>query len=200
MTDKLLNFIEPYLSYIDSGKLYRKPFSWLYVLCAILNAILPFYVLYKVIDSGIFKYANEIGGAAKYIFAFLLIWLALCVACWFGFQIWWNRKDKVLQTSEEGSEFPATPVISHFLQTFGEWLGTYIAVIGFGISLFGSIFLGSDVYSLNRAMDLPFNPGLMGIGGVILFPLLGFTIIVLSRYFAELCRCLASIANNTKKK
>ncbi|MCL2511663.1 MAG: hypothetical protein FWF09_06400 [Bacteroidales bacterium] len=196
----MLNFIEPYLSYIDSGKLYRKPFSWLYILCAVFNAILPFYVLYKVIDSGIFKYAREGGdGAAKYVFAFLLIWLVLCVACWVGFQIWWNRKDKVLLTSEEGSEFPATPVISHFFQTFGEWLGTYIAIVGFGASLFGTLFLGSAAYRLNNAMDLPFNSGLMGIGGVVVFPLLGFVIIVSFRFFAELCRCLASIANNTKK-
>ena len=198
MTDKLLHFIEPYLSYIDSGKLYRKPFSWLYILCAVFNAILPFYVLYKVIDSGIFKYA-EGGGAAKLFFAFALIWLVLCVACWFGFQIWWNRKDKVLLTSDEGSEFPATPVISHFIQTFGEWLGTYIAVIGFGVSFFGTLFLGSDAYQLSRAMDLPFNSGFTGFGGVVLFPIMGFAIIVVFRYFAELCRCLASIANNTKK-
>ena len=197
MNNPFFNFIEPYLSYIDSGKLYRKPFSWLYILCAVFNAILPFYVLYKVIDSGVFKHTGD--GAAKFIFAFILIWLVLCVACWFGLQIWWNRKDKVLLTSDEGSEFPATPVISHFIQTFGEWLGTYIAVIGFGVSLFGTLFLGSEASRLSYAMDLPFSPGAMGIGGVILFPLLGFAMIVLFRYFAELCRCLASIANNTKK-
>ena len=199
MNIKFLNFIEPYLSYIDSGKLFRKPFSWLYILLAALNAILPFYVLYKVIDSGIFSQASYGIGVAKYVFAFMFVWLVLCVACWFGFQIWWNRKDKVLLTSEEGSEFPVTPAISHFFQTFGEWLGTYIAVVGFGFSLFGTIFLGSNAHSLSNAMNLPFNTGLMGIGGIVLFPLLGFAIIVLFRYFAELCRCLASIANNTKK-
>ena len=194
MNNKLLNFIDPYLSYIDSGKLYRKPFSWLYILWAVFNAVLPFYVLYQVIDSGIFEYTT-----AKLIFAFVLIWLVLCVACWFGFQIWWNRKDKVLLTSDEGSEFPATPVISHFIQTFGEWLGMYIAVIGFGISFFGTIFLGNEAYQLSNAMDLPFSSGFMGIGGVVIFPILGFATIVVFRYFAELCRCLVSIANNTKK-
>jgi len=192
--EKLLNFINPYLSFIDSGKLYRKPFSWLYVLCAGINVIIPFYVLIKVIDSGIFKHAE-----GKYIVAFLLVWLVLCVACWVGFQIWWNRKDKVLQTSDEGSEFPVTPVISHLFQTFGEWLGTYIAILGFGISLFGSIMLGSDAHYLAYSMDLPIGSGLIGIGGIVLFPFLGFAIIVVFRYFAELCRCLASIANNTKK-
>ena len=194
MNNKLLNFIDPYLSYIDSGKLYRKPFSWLYILCAVFNAALPFYVLYQVIDSGIFEHAS-----AKLIIAFVLVWLVLCVACWFGFQIWWNRKDKVLLTSDEESEFPATPVISHFIQTFGEWLGTYLAVIGFGVSLFGALILGSEARWLSSAMDLPFSSGFMGIGGVVIFPVTGFVIMVMFRYFAELCRCLASIANNTKK-
>jgi len=191
MTDKLLNFIEPYLSYIDSGKLYRKPFSWFYILWAVANAVLPFYVLYKAIDSNIFKYAE-----AKYIFAFVLIWLVILAACWVGVQIWWNRKDKVLETSQEGSEFPATPVISHYFQTFGEWLGTFIAIVGFGSSLIAAVFLGNDAGSLSYAMGLPFNPGVVGI---ITFPVLGFVIIVGMRFLAELCRALAEIANNTKQ-
>ena len=194
----ITGFIEPYLSYIDSGKLFRKPFSWLYILHAAGNVILPFYVIYKVIDSRVFKYASEYGdGAAKYVFAFLLIWLVLCVACWFGFQIWWNRKDKVQSTSEEGSEFPVTPVIAHYFQTSGEWFGTFIAIVGFGFSLIASIFLGSESGYLSSAMGLPFDQGFLG---VVLFPLLGFAIIVLTRYFAELFRCFASIANNTKKQ
>jgi len=191
MTDKLLKFIEPYLSYIDSGKLYRKPFSWFYILWAVFNAILPFYMLYKAIDSGIFKYMQ-----AKHIFAFVLIWLVVLAACWVGFQIWWNRKDKVLETSEEGSEFPATPVIAHFFQTFGEWLGTFIAIVGFGASLIATIFLGNDAGSMGNAMGLHIN---LGITGIISFPILGFVIIVGMRFLAELCRALASIANNTKK-
>jgi len=190
MTDKLLNFIDPYLSYIDSGKLYRKPFSWFYILWALFNAVLPFYVLYKAIDSGIFKYAQ-----AKFIFAFVLIWLVILAACWVGFQIWWNRKDKVLETSQDGSEFPATPVISHFFQTFGEWLGTIIAITGFGSSLIATVFLGNDAGSLSYTMGLPFNPGVVGI---ISFPILGFVIIIAMRFLAELCRALTSIANNTK--
>ncbi|MDR3328156.1 MAG: hypothetical protein LBT04_08615, partial [Prevotellaceae bacterium] len=128
MYEKVLNFIAPFLSYIDNGKLFRRPFGWLYLALAALNAVLPFYLLYVAIDEQVFS------AEAKYVFAFLLIWLVIVAACWVGVQIWWNRKDKLQDTSQEGSEFPATPVIAHFIQTLGEWLGALIAIIGFGFS------------------------------------------------------------------
>ena len=182
----LIGFIAPSLSYIDSGKMFRKPFSWLYMLFAGLNAILPFYVLYTII--GFFRYAS-----VKYILAMVLCWTILCIACWVGFQIWWNRKDKVLLTSEEGSEFPLTPVVSHLLQTLGEWLGSFIAIVGFGFSLFGTIF--GEV--INLPIPIPFGLGMDALG-MVLSPLYGFLTIIIFRFMAELCRCLAAIANNTK--
>jgi len=185
----VLTFIEPFLSYIDSGKLFRKPFAWLYVALAGINAVLPFYLLYKVINSGMFEY-----GGAKFIFAFIFAWLFLLVACWVGLQIWWNRKNKVLETSQDGAEFPATPVIAHLVQTFGEWFGAMIAIVGFGISLCVLIF-GNEVGLLADAFGGLYNGAL----GLVLNPLIGFLIIVGFRYFAELLRALAAIANNTKK-
>jgi hypothetical protein len=190
MQEKLLKFIEPFLSYIDSGKLFRKPFSWLYAILAILNIALPFYLLYVAIDNHVFS------GPAKAIFAFILVWLVIVLACWVGFQIFWNRKDKVLTTSAEGSEFPATPVIAHLIQTLGEWNGAFVAIVGCGVSLFGAIFLGDEAGYLSYQLGLPFGSGFWGI---ILFPLIGFLIIVVTRFIAEQCRALAAIANNTKK-
>jgi len=191
MENKFFTFIKPFLSYIDSGKLFKKPFNWLYIGLAVVNLILPFILLYKAIDSGIFDY-----GGAKFTFAFIFIWLFIVAACWIGFQIWWNRKEKVLESSQEGAEFPATPVISHFVQTFGEWLGVFIAVVGFGVSFFTTIFLGEESRYLSNALGLPFT---MGIIGIVLFPLFGFITIVICRFIAEQCRALAAIANNTKK-
>ncbi|MDR2292972.1 MAG: hypothetical protein LBE11_05795 [Prevotellaceae bacterium] len=185
MDNEFFTFIKPYLSFIDSGKLYRKPFYWLYVVLAVLNLLLPFYFLYDAIDSGIFN------RDAKSIFAFILIWLVMLVAAWINFQIWWDRKDKVQNTTSEGADFPATPVISHLIQTAGESLGTWVAVVGFGSSLFTWILIGSDpAYYL-----LPFS----GFISLILSPVAGFLIIVFSRLIAEQIRALASIANNTKK-
>ena len=190
----LFTFIEPFLSYIDSGKLFRKPFSWLYMALAAVNAILPFYLLYKTIDTGILKHAE-----GKLVFAFIFTWFFVVAACWVGAQIWWNRKDKVLASSQEGAEFPVTPVIAHLVQTFGEWLGSFIAIVGFGVSFCALIFLGNQAENLSYTLGGYFNFAGIGILGLVLNPVLGFMIIVGFRYMAELCRALAAIANNTKK-
>ena len=190
----LLTFIEPVLSYIDSGKLFRKPFVWLYMVLAAVNAVLPFYLLYKVLDAGLLKHAP-----AKFVFAFIFAWFFVVAACWVAIQIWWNRKDKIHETSQEGAEFPVTPVFAHFLQTFGEWFGSFVAIVGFGISLCGLLFLGNAAGDLGYYFDLPFNIASVGFFGMILSPVQGFFIIIVFRYLAELIRVFAAIANNTKK-
>jgi hypothetical protein len=186
MNNKFTQFIAPVLNTVDDGDFFRKPMSWLYFLMAIINLLIPLFVLYRGIDGGVFN------GGAKWVFGFILIWLFLAAACWVGFQIWWDRKDKVTATSGEGDEFVSTPVFTHFLKTLGEWLGSFYAITGFGIALIGSIFLGGGSI-----------PGLDMIGGgwinIIINPLVGYLIIVLFRFVAEQARALVQIANNTKK-
>jgi hypothetical protein len=190
MNEKILKFIAPVLSYVDSGKLFRKPFSWLYIALAALNVVVPFYLLYIAIDNQVFS------AGAKYVFAFLLTWLVIVAACWVGAQIWWDRHEKVQGTSLDGSEFPATPVIAHFIQTFGEWLGAWVAIVGFGFSLFATIFLREEAQILGLMLNLPMDNG---VWGAILYPIYGFLVIVVTRFIAEQFRVFASIANNTKK-
>jgi hypothetical protein len=91
-------------------------------------------------------------------------------------------------------------VFAHFIQTFGEWIGTWIGIVGFFVALLA--ILGSDaVYLtaaiLTAAIGVPFIQS--GIASIILIPIYGFLIVVGSRFLAEMCRALASIANNTKK-
>jgi hypothetical protein len=156
------------------------------------NAVLPFYVIYKAISLDIFK------SPTKFIIAFIIAWLFVLAACWIGVQIWWNRKDKVQQTSQEGAEFPATPVIAHLVQTVGEWLGAFIAIVGFGISLCAVIFFGNEAKELSYILGDFLKFVRFNALGIVLNPIIGFLIIVGFRYFAELLRALAAIANNTK--
>ena len=125
MDNKFFTFIKPYLSFIDKGDFFRKPFSWLYIAFAVLNLILPFYILYTAIDNNIFD------TPAKFIIVFILVWIVIAFAGWVCFQLWWDRKNKVTETSVENSEFVVTPVFAHFIQTFGEWIGTWIGIVGF---------------------------------------------------------------------
>jgi len=184
-------FIKPYLSFIDDGKIYREPFSWLYTVLAAINLIIPFYVLYLAIDNNLFS------AGAKYVIVFLLIWLFIAFAGWVSFQIWWDRKEKVVGIAQDKDEFVATPVFSHFIQTSGEWMGTWIAIVGFGTALLTTLFLGDEARFFTQATGI----GFLGTGflSIILMPVYGFLIIIASRFLSELFRAIAAIANNTKK-
>jgi hypothetical protein len=178
-------FSKPYLELIGKGKL----FSFIYIVMAVINPILPFVILYKVIDSGFFSLG------AKYVFAFILAWIVIVFACWIGFQLWWDRRKRI---SEIGStEFFATYYFSELLQTFGEWMGTLIGIIGAGGGLLASIFLGEDVDYLFRLIGMGFIQ--FGVGIIIIGPIVGLLIIILSRFFAEQMCLWAALANNTKE-
>jgi len=191
MENKFFTFIKPYLSFIDNGYLYRKPFSWLYTLLAVVNLISPIHFFYQAVDNRIFD------APAKFINVFLLVWIIIAFASWVSFQLWWDRKSKVISTSSEGGEFVATPVFSHLIQTIGEWLGTWIGIVGFSVALLTTLILGDEGYYLSRQLGLGFME--TGFLFVILMPIYGFLIIVGTRFLAEQFRALSSIANNTRK-
>lgn len=191
MENQFFTFIRPFLAYIDNGHFYRKPFSWLYALMAVLNLIAPFYVLYTAIDNDVFR------GGAKIIFLFFLIWIMVAFVGWISFQLWWDRKDRVLYTTSDNDEFVATPVFSHLIQTTGEWLGIWIAVLGAWAALLITLFLGDEGGYLARQIGLDFIDA--GFMAIIIMPIYGFMTIVFTRFLAELFRALASIANNTRR-
>ena len=191
MDNKFFTFIKPYLSYIDNGHLYRKPFSWLYTLLAIINLIVPIYIFYKAVDNNIFDAPFKFG------LVFILVWLIIVFASWVSFQLWWDRKSKVITSSSEGDEFVATPVFAHFIQTLGEWFGTWIGVVGFGLALLATLVLGEEGSFFAEGVGLGFIE--TGFAAIILMPVYGFLIIVVTRFLAEQFRALSSIANNTKK-
>jgi hypothetical protein len=192
MDNKFFNFIKPYMSFIDNGNLYRKPFSWLYTLLAVINLILPILIFYNAVDNSIFD------APAKFVIVFLLVWLIIAFASWVSFQLWWDRKTKVTITSVEGDEFVATPVFSHLIQTLGEWIGTWVGIVGSSVALLSTIILGNEGNSFSNQIGIPFLES--GIILVILWPIYGFLIIVGTRFLAEQFRALSSIANNTRKK
>lgn len=149
-------------------------------------------MLYTIISSELFSYLP-----GKGIFALILLWLIVAFACWIGFQIWWNRKDKVAQTSVENDRFVATPIFTHFIQTLGEWLGAFYAIVGFGVGLIVTIVMGDEGDFLLRSVGLDMVSA--GISATILAPVVGFLIVVAARVLAELYRALVEIANNTRK-
>jgi uncharacterized membrane protein len=181
----LFTFSRPYIEFIDTGKL----FGLVYYIMAVLNVLLPFVILYQAINSGIL----DLG--AKYVLAFILTWLVAAFAFWIGFQLWWNRRKKT--TTLAATEFSATVIFSEILQTFGEWLGTLIGIIGAGGGLITTIFLGNSASYLFRAIGMGFlNYGILT---VIIGPIIGFFTIILFRFLGEQLRIVAALANNTKE-
>ena len=180
------NFAKPYFDFIGKGKI----FSLVYIFMAFINLLIPLAVIYAVIEWGYLKY-----GGTRAIVAFIFTLLVIIFACWIGFQLWWYRKSSVKNI--EKADFIATPIISEIIQTFGEWLGTLIGIIGAGVGIIALIFLGEsagDLFAELGIQYLDFAPLVIIIG-----PVLGFFIIVIFRFLAEQIRIFAAIANNTRE-
>jgi len=178
-------FSKKYMDFIGKGKI----FSLIYFVMAIINLIIPFVVIFKTIDSGVFGYVG-----AKFIFAIIFSWLIIAFACWIGFQVWWIKRKRI--SDSFSSEFIATTSFSEILQTFGEWMGTLIGIIGAGVGIIAFIFLGNESKSLFRFIGLDF----LNFGAIVIIigPIIGFFIIILFQFLAEQLRLFASLVNHLK--
>lgn len=103
MENKFFTFLDPILGLIDDGAFFRKPFRWLYTLLAALNLLVPIGVLVAAIDNHVFN------AGCKFVVAFIVLFLIICGLSWFGFQIWWNRRDKVNASSQDGDDSSPSP-------------------------------------------------------------------------------------------
>lgn len=184
------NFIAPFLNAIDNGSFFCKPMKILYGGMAILNALMPIYMLIGFMRQSIFR------STFKLIVIFGLVWLIVAIASWLSFQLWWIRKEQIEYFFFPGDEFMTTPIFSHFIQTFGEWLGIYLAVVGSLVSLMTTLFLGENAGLFSSYLGFNFfNVGLIS---TLLMPAYGYFIIITSRFIAEQSRALATIANQSR--
>jgi len=195
MKNRFLSFISPVLRVIDNGKFFREPLRWLYFFLALLNFLMPLAVIYYAVT-----FSDSLLDGFLFFLGFFLLFIVVCFTSWVGFQIWWNRAESIKMFSSEGDENFATIAFSHFLQTLGEWLGFIVALNGF----FGGLFLllGELVSYFIGGEGLPL--GMIGMGSYVYFlillgPLSGFLLIVITRFLAEQIRALASVANHTRK-
>ncbi len=181
--DHFTGFARPYFALIDGGALFRKPFRFLYMVLAALNLLAILGVLAVMFKGGV-------GG--------ILIGLFGIFGLWIGFQLWWDRKDRINQYVSPGSEFVALPVFAHFFQTCGEWFGTLMAIVGTGASLVMALLGRSGGHGRSPLDMFTAMAGDAPLVGLIASPLLGFLIIILTRAIAEQIRALVAVANNTK--
>lgn len=181
-----LNFIDPYLGVIDKGSFFKTPIYWFYIILGGFFLLLPFVILIAAI-----KYSDYLNG--KMIFGLVVLFLIFLFAGWIVFQILWNRKDN-LTIKEYSNSIFAIPIVAHLVKTLGEVLGTFVAIVGFGLALIISLFFNDNSYFLGN--EIPIK----GFSGVIAFPIIGFLIVLLTSYLSETIKVLAEIAINTSKK
>lgn len=185
------SFVKPFLGYIDNGDFFRKPFRILYLVIAVVVALAPFFALWSIIDSGVFKFAK-----AGMIIGIVLAWLVMLAGFLFVALIWWTRADQLQDLGRSGDEYPVTPIFAHFVRTSGESGGVIVGGVMFLVTLILLIFSGKQGGALLSSV-----PGLAGGTWVTVFmmPVAGFLIVLFSRFISEQIRAIVNIAQNTKR-
>jgi hypothetical protein len=144
----------------------------------------------------------------KAIIALVIFMLISLLVGLVNFQIFWDRKNRIHSTSNENDEFTATPVVAHYIQTIGESVGFYVAIMGFFTVLIAFLFkvcfgvYGLENFFINNLEYLSQNLSENFKKGIslLLYPIFaGFAIILSFRVIGESIKALVVIANNTKK-
>lgn len=176
-----LKFLDPFMEWLNSGKIFKQPFSILYIILGLAFLLfIPFDFIISAIN--LFKYL----GAMDIILSFIIFFILLAAGIP-AFRYWIERSSEIVKLTKDTDEYTATPVISHLIKSLGECGGIYIALVGTVTILICRLF-NSDISAIL------FN------GVNLLELLLGcFVFIILSRMIAELLSAICSIANNTKK-
>lgn len=171
------------LDTIDDGQFFRVPFVRIYQLISLLFFLLPIYLIYRIIELGLFRPGIE---NLVVVLLAILVFVATSIICGL---IWLKRSCDVKQLVEKDSKIVTMPLVANLISTIGECYGVFVGIIGFFIALL-SIF--------SNIVDLLPMAGDYGLVGMILAPIMGFFIILLFRFVAEII--LAYMRFTTPKK
>lgn len=179
-------FFGPFFDYIDSGKLFRQPFQFLYYLIGVLLALV---ILFRIAD--LYDGASYMGGV-YYVFCVLMT-LVLLAMTFFTVVYWFRRASTLIDDMPEKARFQAIPAVSNLIITFGEWLGLFAGVVTFFAGLFGAILLpwGNNYY-----IGFSF---LQFLGVMVVGPIVSYLVLIILRLVGEQILAIGVIANNTRR-
>lgn len=180
--DKLFKFVDPVLDFFDSGKICGKPIKWLYYLIGALCALFPIYLFVQMIDA----WDHMKGGD---ICLTLLMWLFLAVLFFWNALFWYKRAGQVGDDPGAEVKYVALPVVAYFVKNAGESFGIIFAGMG--------ILMGLLTLFMGRGMMDVF--GGLGASMIIIAPIMGYLLVLFSRFCAERIEAYYDIANNTEK-
>lgn len=157
---------------------------WLYYLIGVGCALWLLYSLGNIFDQ--FKHSK----GSVTIMLILLIILVLAIAV-FSVMYWFKRATQVNSDMPANSRFFAIPAVANLMRCLGEFSGIVIAGAGAYVSLFTAIFASDNYFMRDMAA--------YGLLGVIVCPIIGYIVLVVTRFFSESVLAIASIANDTRE-
>ncbi|MCC6577261.1 MAG: hypothetical protein IT228_07960 [Flavobacteriales bacterium] len=205
LLSKITTPIDRYLRGIDRGGFFRRPIAWLFFATGGAALLATFAFLAEVYDQvdnvgSLFKGENSGYALRLIVFAIALACILLAAGV-FCMLIWWRRAKHINRDLLPGEEYTATPLVALLVQTTAETIGAWVGIVGAAGTLL--IFLlswGHDAHGLMRIPGLEEFSEIRraGVIGVLLFPIIGWLIVLLGKWMAELLKVMASIANNTR--
>ena len=157
--------VKPYLGFLDTHVLFKKPVSCLF---AIVHVLVPVYFLFMFIQYGLFS-----SGEGGLIAACLFLLAVLAFAGLFCALIWWHRRINRDEGPKPYNNF------RRFIQTLGESLGTYVAIVVFGGVIFLMIFLHDTYYIVTGMIPIPVPP--INLATAVYGPIIGIIIIIATK-------------------
>ena len=180
---KFFTYGRPLIDALDSGEALKKPLMILYYVMAAGLILYPLYLAYEAIfEMSFFKwpFIDVIGTT--------VVFAAFAFSSWMSFQIVWDRKNKNVESIEEGQSYLSTKIVTDLIKVLGECLATIITITGTVGVIVG---LFSD--AAGEVVDSE------GIYYIFIFPVIGYLILLGSRFLSESVIALTAIAQNTKK-
>lgn len=198
-------FIESLLGHIDSGKFFREPMKWYYMVQAILCILISLAAFIVVYDQIPLEHID--GWAKVMAILFLICTFIVCfTVAVFSYYFWTNRRGQLHNQVKEGDPITAIPVWAHSLQSGGEWFGIFIGIVPtlivalMYICALLSGFKMSGLFSANGEAFLKvFILGLLIVIGVaVVCAVFGYSIILISHVVGEKLRIKAMLANDVR--
>ena len=195
-------FIKLLLDLLDSGKLLKKPFEWLYFLMGILcfvPLVVALYFMYEEWDSLMSLLGSGFWSNFVTMFMTDLSLLVLVLYGIIGFNFWINRKKKIDSVVVTGSRTIAIPMVADYNQRCGEVNSIFIAFVPIAVAVLAFIACmltnGFGFYT-----DWAFFwmiPAVPAVAAVALF--FAYINVLVTRFFSEALKLLPQIGNDVQR-
>ncbi|MBQ9704696.1 MAG: hypothetical protein IJV55_00685 [Paludibacteraceae bacterium] len=196
------NFINRLMLLADSGKLFKTPFQWLYLLIGA-SAFAPFgiylYFWIRYWDRSVDLLMPNFWGEFVSVFMLILFGYVVLLTGWALFVFWNNRRQNLDSTVETGNRLTAIPLVTDLIQSSGEALSLYIVIIpsaGAALAYIACLLTNGFGFYTEYAfwwMTLGV-PCVFAAAGVA-----GYLNLLATRYVAERIRVIAQIGNDVHK-